>query len=219
MSRSDDTPASSSMHPDAAGAAAAVSVNDGKELGLRVRQVAAQCEELRALDGRLVTQADALLFRWLSLYAHAEAGVPPPPDPEQALAELRLRLDLLAVACQGYARLRELRREEARAEREAAFARQRSTVARPVFREPRAREGKARRVSTASTSSGGDPPREAGDGDDRPRRHDLAARVAAEVRQALTCRQCGAEAVQDGLLLLCPTCLVRVTFHLRERLS
>ena len=50
-------------------------------------------------------------------------------------------------------------------------------------RQPRAREGKARRTSTASTSSGPDPPQAGGD-DDRPRpeadQH-VAALIAAEL--------------------------------------
>ena len=50
-------------------------------------------------------------------------------------------------------------------------------------RQPRAREGKARRTSTASTSSGSDPPQAGGD-DDRPRpeadQH-VAALIAAEL--------------------------------------
>ena len=50
-------------------------------------------------------------------------------------------------------------------------------------RQPRAREGKARRTSTASTSSGSDPP-QAGSDDDRPRpeaNQHVAALIAAEL--------------------------------------
>ena len=180
---------------------------DGKELGARVLEVVAQCHELRGLDERLVPQARRVLYTWKSIFAHGEAGVPPHPDPEKATAELVWRLEVLAVACQGYQRLRKLKWEEARRRQKADLSRLRRSRPTTTGARPRGSRHAGRRTSGAG-APGDDDPHEPGGGDDRPRPDDdhVAARVAAELRAATHCGRCGSVTTQEGLTRVCASC-------------